>query len=248
MKCKRLFICIFATTVLTTLTYALTIKTMKEDRKEIVPKYHYSEKEMDKVYDYIERQYGVTNLVGHEKYSTDIHCDIVIVKPTEEQPYYKLITMGAGAYKMNVPLKWKTTVCHRAEYVVFLPESWNLISGKEEDYWPIRMLKTIARLPIETDSWLSYNHTVQLTDDNGTLASNVGYNSCVLLPSTGIDGKEVKPVKLSIFGKEVAFYQLLPLYPEELEYKLEHSIDELMNRLNAKDNLIIDIHRKNSCK
>lgn len=110
------------------------------------------------------------------------------------------------------------------------------------------MLKTIARLPIETDSWLSYNHTVQLTDDNGTLASNVGYNSCVLLPSTGIDGKEVKPVKLSIFGKEVAFYQLLPLYPEELEYKLEHSIDELMNRLNAKDNLIIDIHRKNSCK
>ena len=40
-------------------------------------------------------------------------------------------------------------------------------------------------------------------------------------------------------------YQLYPLYPEELQFKLEHSFDELMERLDADDNMIIDIRRKN---
>ena len=64
----------------------------------------------------------------------------------------------------------------------------------------------------------------------------------------GKNGQEVKPLKLGLFGKKVAFYQLYPLYPEELEFKLEHSFDELMDRLDAEDNMIINIHRKNYCK
>ena len=224
---------------------AQTTKHMEKNNEETTPKYYYSEKEMDKVSNYIEQQYGKYDLVGHEKVSTDIHCDIVIVPPTEEQPYYKLVTMGAGAYQMNVPKKMRPYVCDRAEYVVFLPKDWNLESAKEEYYWPIRMLKTIARLPISTNDWLCDSHDVQLASDGATLAENTGFNSCVLMPSVGIDGQEVKPLKLGLFDKKVAFYQLYPLYPEELQFKLEHSFDELMERLDADDNMIIDIRRKN---
>ena len=58
------------------------------------------------------------------------------------------------------------------------------------------------------------------------------------------------PLKLGWFGKKVAFYQLYPLYQEELEYKLEHSFDELIERIDDEDlsNLVINIHRKNYCK
>ena len=87
---------------------------------------------MDKVSAYIEQQYGDYDLVGHEVASPDIHCDIVIVPPTEENPYYKLVTMGAGAYKMNVPIGFNSTVCNRAEYVIFLPKDWNLESDKKK--------------------------------------------------------------------------------------------------------------------
>lgn len=57
--------------------------------------------------------------------------------------------MGVGAYMMNVPKDLSSHVCSRAEYVIFLPKDWDIESDKEEDYWPIRMLKTIARLPIK---------------------------------------------------------------------------------------------------
>ena len=155
---------------------------------EIVPQYLYTAKELDRVSSYIEQQYGEFETVGHEMASPDIHCDVVVVPPTEKQPYYKLITMGAGAYKMKVP-KGLSGVCDRAEYVVYLPKEWNLKSDKEEYWWPIRMLKTVARLPLMTNDWLYIGHTVNLTEDGSPVAANTEFNSCALFVSVGKDGK-----------------------------------------------------------
>ena len=236
-----------------TLTYALTTCSMEEEKSEKVPQYYYTVKEMDKVSAYIEQQYGESDIVGHEVVSPDIHCDIVIVPPTEEQPCYKLVTMGAGAYKMNIPKELKGDVCDRAEYVIFLPKDWDLESTDEEFYWPIRMMKKIARLTVNTEDWLGFRHTVNLTGDGSPVAENTKFNSCVLLPSLGKEGQYVEPLKLGLFGKKVAFFQIYPLYQEELEFKLDHSFDELIDKIEADGEitdrkLIIDIHRRNYCK
>lgn len=222
---------------------------MDEKNNKTVPQYSYTEKEMDKISAYIEQQYGEFETVGHEVASPDIHCDIVIVPPTEEQPYYKLVTMGAGAYKMNVP-KGLSGVCDRAEYVLYLPKDWNLESDKEEYWWPVRMLKTVARLPVRTNDWLYLGHTVNLTGDGSPVAENTKFNSCALFVSVGKDSQVVEPLKLGWFGKKVAFYQLYPLYQEELAYKLEHSFDDLIERIDDNDlfNHVVNIHRKNYCK
>jgi hypothetical protein len=222
------------------------------ENKEKTPLYDYTEKEWNKVSAYIEQQYGEYENVMHEIVSPDIHCDIVIVEPTEDQPYYKLITMGAGAYQMNVPKSLKGEVYDRAEYVIFLPKDWNIESDDEEFYWPIGMLKTIARLPIYLENWLGSGHTAQY-EDHVPFSETAGYNSCVLLPSIGMGKKHVKPLKLGFWGKKIAFYQIFPLYQEELDFKLAHSLDELLDKMDMGDNytdenLIIDIHRKNSCK
>lgn len=245
---KRVFVSI-AFFVAAVMSYALSANTMKE-KNENVPQYCYTEKEIEQVSAYIEQQYGKFEIVGHEMVSPDIHCDIVIVPPTDELPFYKLVTMGAGAYKMNLPKELKSEICDRAEYVVFLPKDWNLESDKEEDYWPVRMLKTIARLPVRADDWLCYSHTVNLTDDGTPVAENTKFNSCLLIESRGKDNLNVKPLKLGLFGKKVAFYQLYPLYQEELEYKLEHSFDELMDKIDNEElsDFVINIHRKNYCK
>ena len=91
---------------------------------------------------------------------------------------------------------------------------------------------------------------MNLTDDGSYLAENTQFNSCVLLPSIGCDNQIVEPLKLSLFGKKVAFYQIYPLYQEEMDYKLEHSFDELIDKIDDEDieNLVINIHRKNYCK
>lgn len=249
MNNKRFLTSIVCFTVMAVQAFAQSTTSMAEKDNDNIPQYSYSVEEMDKVSEYIKQQYGEFDIVAHELVSPDIHCDIAIVPPTDDQPYYKLVTMGAGAFKMNVPEDLKSDVYERAEYVVFLPADWNIKSDKEEDYWPIRMLKTVARLPVSMDDWLFYRHTVNLTDDESPVAVNTGFNSCVLFISFGKGNKPVGPLKLAPSDKEVAFFQLVPLYPEELQFKLEHSFDELEDIMD--DDLydpVIDIHRENYCK
>ena len=213
------------------------------------PRFLYSEKEWNKLTSYIQQQYGDYDEDIHEIVSPDIHLDIAVVPPTDEQPYFKLVTFGAGAYKMNVPRRYRHYHLERAEYVIFLPKDWDIKSNKEEDYWPIRMLKEVARLPIYTDSWLAYGHTVQMKEDASPYSESIGFNSRVLIRSIGKDNHIVKPLKLGLFGKEVNFYQVYPLYNEEMEFKLEHSLNDLMERIGDEDlDPIININRKNYCK
>ena len=73
--------------------------------------------------------FGNYKNVFHEIASPDIHLDVCIVEPTEEDPYYKLVTMGAGAYKMAIPEKWQKYQLDYAEYVIYLPKDWNINSG-----------------------------------------------------------------------------------------------------------------------
>ena len=239
-------IIIFIVVVL--LTSAQTTQFMKEDNQETIPQYSYTEKELEKVSAYIERQYGDYEEVMHEMVSPDIHCDIVLVPPTDSSPYYKLVTMGAGAYKMNIPKELKSTICDRAEYVIFLPKDWNIIGvDNEENWWPMRMLKRAARLTVDTDDYLYITHSVQVEEDGSPVAENTQFNSFVLMPSIGKEGQVVEPLKLSLFGKKVAFYQLFPLYPEELKFKLEHGFDELVE-LFQEESMVVNTHRKNYCK
>lgn len=222
---------------------------MEAQNNESHPNFFYTERELNKISAYIEQQYGTYDEVMHEMVSLDIHLDVAMVPPTDEQPYYKLVTMGAGAYKMNVPKEYKPFKLERAEYVIFLPKDWNVKSNNEEDYWPIRMLKDVARLPIYTDSWLTYGHTVQMNEDASPVAENTGFNSCVLMGSIGKNNQGVDPLKLGLLGKTVNFYQIYPLYNEEMEFKLEHSLDELSEKISDDDlDPIININRKNYCK
>ena len=47
---------------------------------------------------------------------------------------------------------------------IALPADWKLDQESMKDekwYWPIRLLKSLARLPINCDSWLGHGHTVE---------------------------------------------------------------------------------------
>ena len=98
----------------------------------------------------------------HEIASPDIHVDICIVPPTEERDYYTLVTMGMGAHRMNVPEELAEYKLERAELAIALPADWKLDQESMKDekwYWPIRLLKSLARLPIGSDTWLGCERT-----------------------------------------------------------------------------------------
>lgn len=207
--------------------------------------FFYSSKEVNKIEAYIQKQYGDFPTVIHEIVSPDIHVDIALIPPSDEQPYYKLVTMGAGAYKMDVPREFGKRKLERAEYVIFLPKEWNVQSDKEEDYWPIRYLKVMARLPIVCETWLGLGHTMQADEEGKPFAENTKFNSLILLRSIGKENQVVEPMRLGLFGR-VNFYQLYPLYQEELDFKMEHSMSDLIDKIDDEDlNLVLNLNRKN---
>lgn len=211
------------------------------------PVYLYKNSELEKIEAFIENEYGHFEEVIHELVSPDIHLDIAIVPPNEYQPYYKLVTMGAGAYKMNVPRELKSYKLEYAEYVIFLPKEWDIKSDKEEYYWAIRQLKNIARLPINTDSWLAYGHTITANEDYSPVAENTEFNSFVLINSINKNNEIVNPLKIGLF-KQINFYQMFPLYREEVDYKMENSLEELINKFSDEDlDPIVNINRINNC-
>lgn len=198
----------------------------------------YDESELNELENFIDSHIGHFNEVFHEIYSPDIHLDIAIVHPTDGHPYYSLVTMGLGAHSMNVPKKFKKYEFERCELVIDLPADWNIKSNEEKWYWPIRWLKIIARCPIEQNTWIGYGHTF---GDGSCFDDSVSFTSIALTQFIN------EPLQLS-HDKKIHFYHLIPLYPEELDYKMNKG--DLDAFLDIADDLstILDIHRKNYCK
>lgn len=219
-------------------------KVQKEEMK--YPEYLYSESELDEYEAYIKKAFGKYEEVLHEIVSPDIHLDVIIIPPSEQEDYYKLITMGAGAYAMNVPSELEQYELEHAEYVIYLPKEWNIKSNAQKDYWPIGMLKQIARIPIYCDTWLGFGHTVHGDEKKSPFSENTMLNSFLLLNAVGMDG-EICEIKLKS-GKHIRFYQLMVLYQEELEYKIKTNVEELLNRFPDEEfPPVVYPNRKNYC-
>ena len=191
----------------------------------------YTEEEMEAVEGHIQQYFGKFENVFHELSSPDIHVDICVVPPSEERDYYTLVTMGMGAHRMNVPEELAEYKLERAELAIALPRNWKL---KHEDlknerwYWPIRLLKALARLPIASDTWLGFGHTMDNEED---FAKDTKLCAAILTgPQDTEDGSEVCILPS---GEEVNFYQVIPLYRDELEYKLAHDADALLDKMNG---------------
>ena len=201
-----------------------------EDEENGVPEV-YTEEEMEAVEAHIQQYFGKFENVFHELSSPDIHVDICVVPPSGDRDYYTLVTMGMGAHRMNVPEELAEYKLERAELAIALPRNWKL---KREDlknerwYWPIRLLKALARLPIASDTWLGFGHTMDNEED---FAKDTKLCAAILTgPQDTEDGSEVCILPS---GEEVNFYQVIPLYRDELEYKLAHDADALLDKMNG---------------
>ena len=201
----------------------------------------YTEKEMKIISSHIKKNFGEYKNVLHEIVSQDIHIDICVIEPTKKRNYYTLVTMGMGAHKMNVPAKFESRKIDRAELLITLPPDWNIQNSDETSFWAIRWLKIMARLPIEQNTWLAWGHTVP----NGGMpfAENTKLSGMfVTMPY--FFGNKAAICKLPN-NDEVNFYQLVPLYENEMQYKIENGAEALEDAFPSDFDMVVDINRKN---
>lgn len=190
--------------------------------------------------------------VFHEIMSDLIHVDIFVMDPSEDEDFYVLYTAGMSALPMSLPdeLLPEYKNLELAELIMFLPKNWNVkgLTDKdvsEDDYWPVRWLKMLARFPHEYTTWFAHGHTIPNGENYEPFADNTKF-SCVILVAPGDD--ELGTLKTKD-GNDVNFYFVVPIYQNEAEFKLEKGANDLLEKLfEQSDNpSLIDIKRKSVC-
>lgn len=207
----------------------------------------YSDADWNAVQDHIAKYFGDYDEVMHEVASEGIHLDVCVIPPREEHNYYTLVTLGMGAHKMNVPQELADQKLERAELLINLPPDWKLTKEAMRDdkwMWPVRLLNWTARYPLrDRDTWLGWGHTIDSGDESKPFNEETKLCGAMLL-SPGVFGEDSYVCKLAD-GGEVNFYQLIPLYKEEIDYKLEHGVDELLEKCSDEQLEVIDPKRLN---
>lgn len=188
----------------------------------------------DAIIEHVTQRIGKPAWVFHEIISDPIHIDIHVVEPTPERNFYTLFTTGMSDRPMKTPEGAEQL--QKAEILICLPPDWKLQQKDFEDesnYWPLRWLKLVARLPHQYNTWLWMGHTIPNGDPPEPLAPNTHLCSVLLAPPVCFDEDFCiihLPDSTSIF-----FLSLIPLHRDELDFKLSQGMAALGEILDQSD-------------
>ncbi|MBM4362400.1 MAG: suppressor of fused domain protein, partial [Deltaproteobacteria bacterium] len=182
---------------------------------------------------HVKRFVGEPAHVFHEIVSDIVHLDVHIVAPSAGRNCYTLFTTGMSALPMSAPPG--ADEFRYAELMLSLPASWTkdpLWEANLEDeslYWPIRLLKTLARLPHEYGTWLGFGHTVPNGDPALPYAPNTELCCATILVPVTADADfatlNLRP------DKTIHFYAVVPIHESEMQLKLNKGTDALIDAL-----------------
>lgn len=193
---------------------------------------------------------GRESRVIHELVSEYVHIDVHVMWPTPEQNFFALYTTGMSDRPMTIPRQVpaaKRPGLELAEMFLMLPGDWPLKADEaptQEVYWPINLIRYLARFPHQFQSWLGHGHTMPSTADYDPYAPGVPFRAAVLTgggegPLGHLDAQD---------GRRINLLCAIPAYKEEVEYKLKYGMDALYKLFEAHDvGPLLDVSRPNLC-
>ncbi|MEI7028181.1 suppressor of fused domain protein [Paenibacillus sp. y28] len=220
----------------------------EDKEREWTPPEYGEEGWSEKIEAHVEKYVGPIDHVFHEILSDLVHIDVYHIKPTEARNFHTLFTTGMSYKPMNVPEGQEDY--RYAELMMCLPPEWPISSEafqEQENYWPIQWLKMLARFPHDFQTWLGDGHTMPNGDPANPLSGQTEMNGIILLrPIT------VHPDFLTLPMDEertVRFYCIVPLYGEEMEFKLKYGYSKLTDKFDEHGmNEVFQPNRKKVCK
>ncbi len=205
----------------------------------------------DLIEDHLKPHLGEPATVFHEIISHIVHLDVLVYPPNKDSDFWVYVTSGMGDKRMATPPEADAAEWARSELMIALPREWGqqiadlgqVKSGDTDStYWPIGLLKWLARYPHEASTWFAYGHTIPAFDAQPYCPES-RLNGAMLVLSTLLPDDAVR-MRLPD-GDLLTFLGVVLLYPEELEFKLTHGFGEICRRLErAGVNEVVDIHRR----
>ena len=154
------------------------------------------------------------------------HIDVLLYRPNEAYPFWKLVTMGASDYKMPAP---KHALGNRNEYMMFVDASEDLTDPVTAN-WYYAQLQEVARYPMSAGCFFSYGHSVEWGEESGT--DMVG--AFIEMPQM-IDDVGVLRCKLGLL-KQVVCLQVILLTRAETNKLLQIGPEAFSEYLYPEDN------------
>lgn len=194
---------------------------------------------------HIEQHIGEIDKVWHELISDLVHIDVHQVPPSDDRPFWTLVTSGMSDRPMNVPEGAEELAF--AELMICLPPDWPVSQddfSDENNYWPIRLLKVLARLPHEYETWLGAGHTVPNGgDDPAPYADNNQFVCALMMPPCIALPADVAVLDLPD-RRRINFYAVWPLHQSEVDLKLNRGLDTLIDRFEQQQvTELVDVNR-----
>lgn len=127
----------------------------------------------NRIAEHVERTLGtkIELFISERQPCHGLTVDVLVVPPTDERPFYVLVTRGLSEMHMNVhPLAKHSP--SRIELVICLPKTWEVsleaFRKSEQYFWPVRQLKRHALFPAIHHTFISLGHTVanELVNDD----------------------------------------------------------------------------------
>jgi len=206
--------------------------------------------EMEKIYEHIEKHIGKPTYTSFniDTIPNTIDVSLYTLLANNKRRYHTIITSGMSGLPTEVPEDqdvWKYT-----ELMIYLPESFPFSKESIKNlkhYWPIGWLKKLSRFPHENNTWFCWGDTIPNGEPPIPVAADADFCCMLLLPPIRED-ENFFELKISE-EKTIRFLVVIPIYREEMEYKLTNGYEKLLDKFDEYNiNDIINVNRQNTCK
>jgi hypothetical protein len=211
--------------------------------------FQYTDAENISIENHIQRHFGNIDyfLQGKDDNNKDV-LKIAIIKPNNEKNYWKLITIGIGAYRMNIPKEY-IDVKNRIELIMCVEPDWNCSQNvyNTQDAWPIQILFKFAQILLEKKGIICRGLSIEFTSKGKIdFMGNTKYSSAMVIPCFLYD---IDSDVCILPNKEIVdFACVFPLYQEEVEFYKSSTLDEMAKKFHKIFFKPVKPNRKNIVK
>lgn len=167
----------------------------------------------------------------------DGNVPLLAIAIESRSPVTVVMTNGLSEYEMNVPEILKGL--EHNELYFCLPSYWDLEDLDNPNMnWVLPWIQRLTDYVLDKQTWFGHGHTMPCGKDMESLSPTMHQNHLFLSNPILLE-KELEPLKVN--GKQVHFLAIIPMFPDEMDYKqgkgtlklmrkfLSHGVTELLD-------------------
>ncbi len=206
--------------------------------------YYVTEKNFtDTINEYFASKYPLKETLVYSRENNDGFISVNVMCPSTEveieNDFYVIYTTGMSELAMNMPEELKAEYKHleRAELFATVPAHVpieEILGGKY--FWIIGTIANLAGFAHDYNTWFSHGHTIPNGAEGNPYTEDNQFTGSLLVFDEVVEAED---------DVQITMLEMVPLYTEEMNLKLDVGVEKLLIRLSESNYFGIDHSRKN---